>query len=218
MPILDMDHALRVSGDIGFMCDHDDRRPLFVQLREPRENFIGLLGRKVAGWLIGEDETRLVGQGASNRHALLLPAGKLVRTVVHPIFQPDPGEKLPGARFAMGLSGVDHRKQDVIDRARPRQEIKHLEDKPDRPRPESRRFIVRQGGDILPEEAVRAGARPVEKPHELHEGRLSRPRSAHNRDKFALLNGQRDALEHGELAITDPIGADNLFHFNQGHD
>ena len=40
---------------------------------------------EVAGGLVGQEQVRLVDEGARDRHPLLLPAGQLRRAVVHAV-------------------------------------------------------------------------------------------------------------------------------------
>ena len=57
------------------MCDHDER--LVVGIPEVLDFPEKLLGRpriQVAGWLVGQHESRLVHERASDRNALLFPS------------------------------------------------------------------------------------------------------------------------------------------------
>src|SRR4028119_128662 len=80
--------------DVGLVGDQDDRVALGVELVEQRHD----LGRgrrvEVPGRLVGEQDGRLVDQGAGHGHALALAAGQLVGVVVHARAEPHP---LPGA-------------------------------------------------------------------------------------------------------------------------
>ncbi len=49
---------------------------------------------EVAGRLVGEQQARRVGDGAGDRHPLLLAAGKLARPVLGALLHPHIGEKL----------------------------------------------------------------------------------------------------------------------------
>ena len=62
------------------MGDDHDRPP--GELAQQPEHDGSVLGVEIAGRLIGEDELRVVYQGAGDRESLLLATGQLVRTVV----------------------------------------------------------------------------------------------------------------------------------------
>src|SRR5207244_1063123 len=88
---------------------------------------------EVAGRLVGQQHLRLVDQGTSDGHALLLTAGKLVRQVAGSIAQPDQaqrGERAP-ASFRGGKSGVDQGKLDILDGGVALQQVEALKDEAD---------------------------------------------------------------------------------------
>ena len=47
-----------------------------------RDDVLTDLAVELAGWLVGQDETRLADQGAGDRRALRLPAGDLIRQLL----------------------------------------------------------------------------------------------------------------------------------------
>ena len=51
--------------------------------------------------LVGEDHRRRTSQGAGDRDALALPAGKLARKAVHKRTQPQPREHVRGLRVGL---------------------------------------------------------------------------------------------------------------------
>ena len=85
----------------------------------------------------------MIHQGASDGHALALPARELVRLVIHPVAQ------LHGLeRFLCALEPgigrrpvVDERQLDVVERGGPRQQVEGLEDEAD--------FLVADVGQLV---------------------------------------------------------------------
>ncbi len=61
---------------------HQHRFALLNQALEQRHHRLGRAGIEVAGRLIGDDQGWVIGQGARNRHALLLAAGKVRRELI----------------------------------------------------------------------------------------------------------------------------------------
>ena len=57
-------------------------RPLSRESLEDLDHDLAVLRVEVAGGLVGEDDARVVGDGARDRHALLLAAGELARARV----------------------------------------------------------------------------------------------------------------------------------------
>src|SRR5215216_7974316 len=60
-----------------------------VEVLKQSQNLFRRVRIKVAGWLIGNDDTRVGNDSSGNRDTLFLPAGELARVVAYPITQPD---------------------------------------------------------------------------------------------------------------------------------
>src|SRR5208282_94387 len=98
LAVADVDDAVSKLRDIGLVGYEDDGVAAGVELVEEGHDLEAGLGVKVAGGLIGEDDRRVVDQGAGNGDALALAAGELVGLVHHARFQAHIGEGLLGAR------------------------------------------------------------------------------------------------------------------------
>src|SRR5213078_434352 len=77
------------------------------------------------------------------------------------------------AAIARGHARVLEGQLDVLERARPRQEVELLEDEADLRVPDPGERVRRQAGDILTAEHVAAGGGRVEAAQEVHEGGLA---------------------------------------------
>ena len=75
LAVADVDDAVSVLGDIGFVGDEDDGVAFCVELIEEGHDFGAGLGVEVAGGLVGEDDGRTVDEGAGDGDALALAAG-----------------------------------------------------------------------------------------------------------------------------------------------
>src|SRR5690625_387094 len=80
--VLEMDDTFGAIRDMIIVRDHDNRFAAFVKFVEQLENFLLGLGVEVSGRFVGEDDQRIVCEGAGNCHPLLLASGELCRTVV----------------------------------------------------------------------------------------------------------------------------------------
>src|SRR5258708_35893802 len=69
--------APAVVGDVELMRDHDDGDALVVEFLEHAHHLDGGLAVEVAGRFVGEEDLRLVDEGAGDGHALLLAAREL---------------------------------------------------------------------------------------------------------------------------------------------
>src|SRR5438094_289845 len=104
-----------------------------MQALEHAHDFESRLRIQVAGWFVGKQNRGIVDQRASDRHALTLTAGELVRPMVHPAGEFDLLERKFRASIAIFRlnPGVYQRKFDVSERRRARQQVEGLKHKPD---------------------------------------------------------------------------------------
>ena len=97
------DDAFAVGGDVQFVRDHDDGDAGVVEFLEQAHDLDAGAGVEIAGRLVGQDQFRLVDQGAGDGDALLLSAGKLAGMMVAPVAQADFLQRL--RRRAAGVRG-----------------------------------------------------------------------------------------------------------------
>ena len=70
-----------MRGDVCIVRDEDDGEAGAVELREERHDLGARRAVERAGRLVGEQQHRIVHEGAGDRDALLLPAGELLRQI-----------------------------------------------------------------------------------------------------------------------------------------
>src|SRR5207245_1974726 len=87
-----MNNAPRLFRHVVFVRDDDDGVAAVVERAEEVEDLAARLRIEVPRRLVGEQQGRFVHQSAGNGHALSLPAGELVRLVMHPVAQPAGGQ------------------------------------------------------------------------------------------------------------------------------
>ena len=180
------------------MRDEHDRSTRPVQGLEDRDDLLGRLRIQVAGRLVGQKQIRLVDQRPRNRDALLLAAGQLGRRVTHAIRQADCFERLPPEAANRRALGIQQRQFDVLERARPRQQMKRLEDEADVGISEAGLLGLAQGRHVPPFEQVPAGRRDIEEAENIHERRLAGARRANDREEFAAIDPQRDIRQRAD--------------------
>lgn len=90
LPIGETHDAIRHAGDGGIVGDDDGGGAEFLIdfCDDIQYHFAGLVVQCASGF-IAQQYVRALGNGARNGNALLFPAGKLGREVIHALFQPD---------------------------------------------------------------------------------------------------------------------------------
>src|SRR5579862_8554956 len=87
LTVANMNHAMSVERDVVLVSDQDDGIAFVVQTLEERHDFVAGRGVEVAGGLVGEKDRGIVHERPRDGNALPLPARKLIRLVVHPVFE-----------------------------------------------------------------------------------------------------------------------------------
>ena len=106
---------------------------LAIELLEEREDLVAGARVEVAGRLVGEEERRLGDERARDGDALLLPAGELVRRVMHALGEADRASARMRALAPLAArdAAVDERQLHVLERGGARQQVEALEDEAD---------------------------------------------------------------------------------------
>ena len=102
----------------------------FLDTGEHLHDARGVYAVEVSGGLIGQQDGRIVCQGAGNRHALALTRRELVRILMHPMFKAHLAKQGFGPLLAVvAIPAVrQHRHLHVLDGAQSWQQIESLKD------------------------------------------------------------------------------------------
>lgn len=71
--------------DVVLVSDYDNRVPFLVQALEEVHDFHACVRVERSGWLVGEEDRRMIDKSTSNGHALTLTAGQFIRPVQYAI-------------------------------------------------------------------------------------------------------------------------------------
>src|SRR5882724_623419 len=118
----------------------------------------------------------------------------------------------PGPRALPPLArrdpAVEQRQLDVLERARAREQIEHLEDEADLRVAHGGQLVARQARHVLGVEPVAPRRRAVEAAEQVHEGGLAGARRAHDSDELAGLDRHRHTAQrvHGVRAEVVVLG------------
>ena len=96
MTVAEEHAALGVFRDIGLVRHHDDGDAFGIERAEEGHDLFGRLAVEGARRLVGEQELGIIDERARDGDALLLPARKLARIVVHAVFEADLLETVEG--------------------------------------------------------------------------------------------------------------------------
>ena len=112
--------------------DHN-RRALVIDVTEQAEKLGREIGIQIAGRFVGQDQSRLVGQGTGYGYPLLLATRESIRQSGLPMLQPETLEYLE--RASLGLARCDavdaQHKGDVLQDGFPLEEFEILENHTD---------------------------------------------------------------------------------------
>ena len=137
---------------LGRVRHHDDRRALLVDPFEQVHHLARHQRVEVAGRLVGQDQLRVAGEDARDRHALLLTARELRRQVTQPRRQADHLDGPFDARLALlarRQPAVAQRHVDVVEHVEIGNQVEGLEDEPDLLVADLRHLAVGEPADVL---------------------------------------------------------------------
>ena len=185
------------------MSDHDDGDALVVELLKHAHHLDGGLAVEVAGRLVREEDLGVVGQGAGDGDALLLAAGKLVWMMAGAVAEAHQIECARGM-FALfpgmnAVTVVKHRHFDVLQRRRARKQVETLKDETDLFVADISERITVESGNVYAVEQIIAAARAVERTDHVHQRAFAGAAGAHDGDKFARKNFQRNPAHRMDI-------------------
>ena len=129
-------------------------------------------GVQVSRRLIGQDDGRVIDEGARDCDALHLAARELGYAVVPVVDgQRDSLQRVNGAHFALatGHIGVGQRKHDVFDNRQARQQVEALKDKANAQGADFGELVIIELGHVEPLQVIVARRRFVQAAQDVHE-------------------------------------------------
>src|SRR6266849_3384920 len=165
-------HGAGVAGDVGLVGHHHHRDPLPVEILEERHDLHAGMRVERAGGLVGQDQDRIVDEGARDGHPLLLPARELGRVMVLPLREADRGQLGAGPSLPVAPQGraVEQGQLHVLERGGARQQVEGLEHEADLLVAHPREPVAAHAGDVEPVEVVLPRGRSVQAAQQVHEG------------------------------------------------
>ena len=188
--VLEPHDSLTVRGHIRLVRHDDDRLSVAVQLIEQRENLDARLRIEIARRLVGQQDRRIRDQRTRDRHALPLPARKLVGQVVSALRQTDPLQHALGLGLALpeAQATIDQRLHDVLERRCARQQVEALEDEADLLIADVGELVFVEPVHVALIEHVTSTGRRIETADDVHQRRLARARRADEHDLLVVID------------------------------
>lgn len=193
------------------MRDENDRGSGFpVQRLEQIEHSNSRRGVEIPGRLVSKENSRIVGEGACNRNALLFSSGELHWKMVSAISQSDALEQLIGARGRsirpLKLEG----NLNVLASGECGNQLKALKDEADFFAPQLRSLVFRHCGEVMAVEDHLALRWCIETCQKAEERCLAASGRPDDGDESALWNRKRDIAKNGDLLVAALVLACNF--------
>ncbi len=210
-------HAVREGGRTRVVRDHHDRLAVFAHgiTQEPQHLAAGA-GIQIAGRLVREDDGRARHDRTRARHALLLAAGKLARTMVQTFLQADHPYHLPEPSAVDRLLRDLQRQKDVLLGGQRRYQIEGLEDESDLVAAQVGELLLVHGRDLKAFDDHLAGSRRVQSGHAVHQRGFSRSGRTHDRGHLAAVERDVHMVERRDLVALRAVDLGQIDRL--GHD
>lgn len=172
LSVAEGDASLGEAGHLGVVGDHDDGVAVAVEVLEEVGDDLLVGGVEVSGGFVGEEDGRVVDEGASDADALLLSAGEFAGEVAGAITEAYAGESLAGFGF-VGHGVEVLGEHDVFERGEVGDKVELLEDEADLVGAEAVEFGGGHGGDVVAVDFEGSGGGAVEAAEHVDEGGFS---------------------------------------------
>lgn len=208
LAVVEGDAAASEAGHLGIMGDHDDGVPLGVKAFEEFDDDSLIGGIEISGRLVGEEDGRVVDEGAGDADALLLASTELAGEVAGTV-----GEAYVLERGA-GLGGVGGgvevlREHYVFYGGEIGDEVELLKDEADLVGAKAVEVAGAHGGDVDTVDPEFTGGGAIEAAEEVDEGAFTGAGGAGDGDPLAGYDGEAGAIEgaHG-AGVTGVLPGD----------
>src|SRR5579863_24407 len=193
-PVVQLDASLGHPGNFRIMRDHEQRPPLAVQLGEQAHDDGLIHFVEVAGGFVGQDQLRLIDEGARDAYPLLFAAGEFGGQMLQPVAQPD-GTQSIGCLMLLRQAVKVLREHHVLERRQIRHQVMLLEDKSQFFGAETSPLGRGKRGQVLAVDQHAPLGRSIKASQNVEQRALSRARGPGHRYPLTLLYGERSVVE-----------------------
>jgi len=198
-----------VFRDVHFVRHEQNGEPaLGIEPLKDLHHFDARAGIEISCGFVGQQQDRIIDQGARDCDTLLLSAGQLASFVVHSIPESNGFQRCRRTPPALGCGhpvAIEQRQFDVVQGGASRQEVESLKDKPDLMVPDVRELISRKPRNIPPIEKVLTAGRTIEAPEYVHQRRFARAGWSCECNELTGHDVERDAAKRSNRNVADDI-------------
>ena len=191
-----MDRAVAESGETRFVGDEQERRrPVAAPGEEMADDLLAGRGVEVPGRLVGEEEVRVVDEGAGDGHPLLLAARQFAGVVSQAVREPDGGELLAGPVERVGGARELARRGHVLEGGHGGNEVERLEHDADVSPPKPREGVFVEGREVRARHLDASPRRTLETADDHEQGALAGAGRAHHAHRLPGSEVEVDAAQ-----------------------
>ena len=200
---------LRLRRNVVVMRREDDRMSLAIEIDQKIHDLAPIGAVQRAGRLVGEDRRAFIHQRPCDRNPLLLPSRQLIGIMRQAIAEP----QAPEQRLSAGLAqirrdfGVNCGRLDIGESGELTEQIVTLKDESEMLAPQLRERVGVEPRRVASRHAVGSGAQTIETAQNIEQRRLAGAGSAHQRDHFAGVDDEINAVERHHALIARAIAA-----------
>src|SRR5437868_2948652 len=190
----EFDTAIGLAGNVRIVRNHEDGVPGIVQLAEnlQHDSFVDFV--EIAGGFVGKNQLRLINEGASDSHALLLATRKLRGKMRQAIAQADSLQCLASLlliRYAVKIL----REHNVFDGRQVRNKVKLLENETDFLGPVANHFAFAELCQVDAIHNHAPGSQLVQASQNIDECGFAGAGRPHQRDPFPWSDAKVQAVD-----------------------
>ena len=204
LAVADLNDPLRLLGDPPIVRHDDHGVSDSVQLMQNGHQRLTAGAIQRAGRFIGQNDFRAVHKSSGNTDPLLLPTGKLRRTMATALRQPEASQQMRGPQAALGgrHGGIQCRDSHVLTGRQIGHQVVALKNKADMPTAEPRQAIAVGLPNRHPVDVNIPLRRLVQTTDNIHQRRFSGAGGADDSDHFSPLNAQGNAFEDRDFLLS----------------
>ena len=192
--VREIDAAIGERADAGGVGHHQDSAAISVQVTKQIEHDFFVCFIEIAGRFVSQDQFRVIDQRPRDGYALLFAARQLRGQMFDAIAKADAVQGLPCFAFvrcAVKVLSQHH----VFQRRKIRNEMELLKYEANFFSAEPGQAILIKPADVNAVDQGPTAGGGIEPAENVNQSGFARTRRAHDRDPFALLNFERNAVE-----------------------
>lgn len=179
--------------------DNEGDAILLLNLEQKVSDLASGFAIESTSWLVGQNDPRLVDEGAGDGGALFFAAGKFAGAVVQAVVEADSFQECEGAFAGLLLTFLPTAskpwREDIFEDRQLREEVVLLEDEPELAVPKAGRFLFVEAGNVLPTDFHRATGWREKGSEDVEQSGFATARGTHHGCRSSFLDRKIETLE-----------------------